>query len=721
MKATKRNPNTAQSYIFRSKSAGNASSNFKELKLFLLTHCDLFNFELGTRFQANRWDFSSVLEIKSRFSVVHFSPNNEKEPFCQPFLDQAKCLVASYYMDRKLKSGYGTVKTVLSCWYKALQHAGKPLDITELDGQICDLAMSYVSEIKRSQVGSIAKVLIEEHLKKHDLTKCRLAWRPPKKTNKHYNSNLVGSEQNSKIGLSRLPDFRMILDLAKVFQNPQSPRDVQTTAWFALSLFAPTRVNEIMDLPVCCETESDIDGERTYGLMWSGSKGAAEHTKWALSSEWELIAHEAIVRLREMGAHTRVVAAWYEANNSLYLPSAYTHRRGDYFLLDEVYQVLGIQVEGEGQALEKAKRAKLAQFGIRPCAYITKSPELEGWIMRGGRIEDVPVDLVQILLDEHVTIGRRKMYWPLYSFKSVEQYAFSKLPKNFPFVDSDRKLKCSEALFIYPLGSLSETFVTVGNMFEFGNIGKLGHDLKPGSVSTPSIFERHGLKNPDTAEFWSMTTNQPRHLLNTLAQYKYLNQLLIAHWSGRENVEHNVWYNHLPQEVVIEAYRAMGETSPVQLNIHGPLEEKVREICLTELISYEEALKCELGSIHITRYGLCRHDYSLTPCPKDKDCVNCGENLFVKGDDKQIDEARTMIKLHGAAVSACEKAIADDEPSVDRWLEIHEKKKQRWELAYSKLTDPQLTDGTLISLPPPEHSQAKSELILAVADLAENS
>lgn len=53
---------------------------------------------------------------------------------------------------------------------------------------------------------------------------------------------------------------------------------------------------------------------------------------------------------------------------------------------------------------------------------------------------------------------------------------------------------------------------------------------------TNSIFRRHNLRNPDTGDVWAMTTHQPRHFLNTLAQSKYLSQTLIAFWSGRKKL-----------------------------------------------------------------------------------------------------------------------------------------------------------------------------------------
>lgn len=227
---------------------------------------------------------------------------------------------------------------------------------------------------------------------------------------------------------------------------------------------------------------------------------------------------------------------------------------------------------------------------------------------------------------------------------------------------------------------------------------------------TNSIFRRHNLGNPDTGDVWAMTTHQPRHFLNTLAQSKYLSQTLIAFWSGRKKLEQNQWYNHIPHEAFIEAYVEMGQQAPREIRVKGPLDDKIADRARKEQISKEEALKLELGSIIATRYGLCRHNYALTPCPKDKACIDCGENTFIKGDERQITEARKQLAISQAALENCRRAIADGEPGVERWLLKHETGVTRWTMALEQLTNPAVSEGTLITLPAPEISETKTGL-----------
>lgn len=154
----------------------------------------------------------------------------------------------------------------------------------------------------------------------------------------------------------------------------------------------------------------------------------------------------------------------------------------------------------------------------------------------------------------------------------------------------------------------------------------------------------------------------------------------------------------------------MGEQAPKEIRVIGPLDDKVQARSRKEAISYNDALRLELGSIITTRYGLCRHNYALTPCPKDKNCIGCGENTFVMGDERHLAEARSQLEISRAAVVTCRGAIADGEPGVERWLAQHLKKEARWAMAIDLLTDDRIPAGTLVTLPAPGHSQTKAGL-----------
>ena len=131
-------------------------------------------------------------------------------------------------------------------------------------------------------------------------------------------------------------------------------------------------------------------------------------------------------------------------------------------------------------------------------------------------------------------------------------------------------------------------------------------------------------------------------------------------------------------------------------------------------ISYDDALKLELGSIHITRYGICRHDYSLTPCPKDKDCGNCGEFSVMKGSEKQLLEARNQVALLSQAVVKAESYLADGHFGAEKWIEVNKPKLERWNKILAFLEDDTIPYGSMYTLKDPESHQTKVGLAFEV-------
>ncbi len=42
----------------------------------------------------------------------------------------------------------------------------------------------------------------------------------------------------------------------------------------------------------------------------------------------------------------------------------------------------------------------------------------------------------------------------------------------------------------------------------------------------------------------------------------------------------------------------------------------------------------EHGAVHATEFGYCVHDYMMSPCDKFRDCINCNEQVCVKGEEE---------------------------------------------------------------------------------------
>ena len=402
-------------------------------------------------------------------------------------------------------------------------------------------------------------------------------------------------------------------------------------------------------------------------------------TKFSTSDASEDIAKEAVKFFTELGASARVAAKWYAENpGQLYLPPGFEHLRGQPLTLREACLILGRKTPVQSG---HAKRLGLELTGEK-----THDP---------ARMD--------------ASSGARGT--SLFSWDSLEQTVLAKLPATFPILDGESGLMWHEALFLIPEHTMRPNVEAFMNVPSTITTNMLNNQLgsNPGGVT---VFSRNGMAHKDGSPI-AITTHQFRHLLNTLAQSKHLSESLIAFWSGRKHITQNAWYDHLPQEAFIEAYTKLGDNAP-ELSVQGPIADKVRAMAENNGLTQSQALKIELGAIHSTRYGICRHDYALTPCPKDKDCTMCGEHAVVKGEPKHLAEARYQTEIHEKALQMALQALENGEPGASRWIKHNEGRLHRWRLVLELLTDPKTPDGTLITLPPPEHSQSKTGLAQAV-------
>lgn len=561
---------------------------------------------------------------------------------------------------------------------KAFENLGSPPDIYDLTPQVLDEAINIIFDTyktKDSHVWCLDKI-VREIINTARITRNYVIWKAPSARD-HENENRRYLACNVLDGISdKLPHIKCILDLAGVFNSSSDDVDVVVSSWFALALFSPTRAIEILTLPLKCMTSMDD----TFGISWRPAKGGMPLTKFSTSDEWTDVAEEAIRRLEVLGHSSRQAAKWYEENpNELYLPPGLERLRGKPLTKWEISLILGNPNE------------RVPGYLLN---HLTSTREFTDDESRSGKID----------------VRRKKKSRVMYTFDSLEKEVISRLLKDFGPADPSQDLRASEALFCLPYNichGRGDTLRHVPSLISYNQIRlELG-----GKVLGKTIFDRHNLLDPRTGKSWRLSTHQPRHLLNTLAQSKHVSQELIAFWSGRKSVAQNAWYDHIPQEVFIETFVAMGaDDAPRPIKVIGPLDAKATQRAHKESISYDDAMRLELGSIINTRYGLCRHNYALTPCPKDKDCIGCGENTFIKGDQRHLDEARRQLEVSRRAVENCRRAIEEGEPGVEGWLAKHLEKEERWAMAVEKLTDDGIVKGTLITLSPPKISQTRAGL-----------
>lgn len=646
---------------------------------------------IGIDQSKNAWDITKFVKQRNRghdTSWVHFcswrdtTGNRQiKTDFMkEPFLSFAKAAF-NELMRRKMLTEYRRFIVALQAIEQALINLKLEPSVVHVTQEVMNEAAKLLSQKLKDpwSVGRNLERIVNEFINPGRLSTVDISWKSPYKFKNPPRSDVVNKSETNKDDKDRLPDPRAILALGDIFANSDHLPDKIVTAYVALAMFAPGRASEVLSLPVDCIRTATEGKENLMGLQWLPAKGGEPMTKYAISDASEEVARKAINFLVELGKPARAAAEWYTSNpDKLYLPPRMEYLRGEPLTLWEITQIVGKKEEIKSRDVKKGKY----EFTRVPNGTTTDksriSPEQQG-----------------------------AMWVSLLTFDSVENAVLSRLASGFPILDDQTNLLWKDALFVLPANVLRPGIDFSAHIPENISIHSINHQLgsNPGGLT---VFSRNNKLAPN-GKPWELTTHQFRHFLNTLAQSKYLSQSLIAFWSGRKDVKQNEWYNHLPQEAFIEAYLKLEEYAP-KVGVIGPLKEKASNRAAKECITYDQALKLEIGAIHVTRFGLCRHDYALTPCPKDKDCVNCGEHYVVKGDERHLKEARFQVNLHLQAVQKCKEAIENGEIGVHKWLKRHQEHLERWQETLKLLEDPRIPPNTIITLSPPTHSQAKTGL-----------
>ena len=61
-------------------------------------------------------------------------------------------------------------------------------------------------------------------------------------------------------------------------------------------------------------------------------------------------------------------------------------------------------------------------------------------------------------------------------------------------------------------------------------------------------------------------------------------------------------------------------------------------------VSSQEINIMEWCAMHVSAWGVCSHDFIMSPCEKFRDCLNCEEHVCIKGLGKDNAEAQAAIK-----------------------------------------------------------------------------
>ena len=481
-----------------------------------------------------------------------------------------------------------------------------------------------------------------------------LGWRSPIK--RPEDKNKTGKDGRVQRD-SKLPDDAALNALAEIFaNNPESQRDIFTTAVFAMLMSAPSRISEVLALPVDCEvTECDRDGVERYGWRFFSGKGFEGDIKW-VPSTMVPIAKEAVRRLTRLSENARNLAKWIENNPNRFYRHPDCPRVADStpLTMAQACQALG---------------------------FVSESKEASYSALYSRRL--VPKDGVHTL-------------------NSLWQHVLERLPRDYPWFDAGKGIKYSNALCVFNKNQFHGNRSCLPVELHKPDASFFNNDLSPraslGITSHQSIFDRYSYRSGD-GDRLKLTSHQARHLLNTIAQRGGLSNLELAKWSGRADAKQNRVYNHMSEQELV----SLAEQIDPSKALFGPVGEVAKHFPVTSL----EFNALETAAVHVTEFGYCVHDYVMSPCEKYRDCLNCTEHVCIKGSSENLARIKYRLKNSEVLYLKAQEAIKQGDISADRWYQYHEKTVTRLRELVSILERSDIQDGAQIKLRGNDFSQIR--------------
>jgi len=628
-------------FNFKSKSEIDAERNLLEF----INKCSSELTVFGDELNWDNWRWSKAANFTKL--GTNSRTNNEKDKLDDCFIDFAKAYFR--YQQGHKPTGTKNELKALRTIEAALIQSGVPVNIHNLSIPILDKASQLMREHYARgsdyhggrELERLARFVTSKKLIAADLR----GWRNPITRNKdEIQTGKKAKERREK----KLPSEEALTALAEIFANdPASPKDIFTSSTFAMLMCAPSRITEVLELPVDCEIEElDSKGVSRYGWRFYAGKGYGGDIKW-IPTEMVGIAKEAIKRITLLTKESRTLANWIEKN-----PHRFCRHKKCPSVTDK-HPLTVVQVCQALGLVGKSKPA--AQSSLRGVGLSSKDGD--------------------------------------HTLDSLWKYVLTRLPMNFPWLCKEKKIKYSNALFCMQRNLIGSQRGTSPVILWKPTNNIFNNDLSPReslhNTNHQSIFDRYGYKTTDGQRI-KLNSHQARHLLNTIAQRGGLSQLQIAKWSGRADGKQNRTYNHMSEYEMV----ARAEELDTSLTLFGPIgiPEKYLPISVQEFNTLEK------GAVHVTEFGVCVHDFTMSPCDKYRDCLNCAEQVCIKGEVEKLVRIKVRLSEVEYQFQASEKAMSDGLAGADRWYEYHKNTLERLLELVSILENPNIQDGAQIKL-----------------------
>lgn len=138
-------------------------------------------------------------------------------------------------------------------------------------------------------------------------------------------------------------------------------------------------------------------------------------------------------------------------------------------------------------------------------------------------------------------------------------------------------------------------------------------------------------------------------------------------------------------------------------SVAKPMFGPVAKVYRGSLIPRDEFDQLKLQSAHTTDYGYCVHDFTMLPCQQHMDCINCEEEVCIKGQDpKKEANLRKLQRETVHLLQLAHSAVADGDAGADRWVEHQQLTLARVDQLCALLDDSHVPAGAVIRLSNPD-------------------
>jgi hypothetical protein len=526
-------------------------------------------------------------------------------------------------------------------------------DITRLSERHLDKAVEIIKQReKRHQaaavaVKALARVVADQNISPHSIK----YWESP------FNDN--SQSESAKPVKQSLPDDEALLALAEIFSRGYHSDDlddevVYITSITAILLSVPMRIAEKLWLRLdSIKSDKDKKGDMQWYLHYYSTKNKKIRTKGIPAT---MVEHckEAFRRLTTITEPGRKLALHIESGSTEFYPHP------------SLPSVPADQILSKDEAISALGRPTV------------KSAE----------------QLMKQMIGSYVLEG-----WTLNTLWEVVRAYNLKINPFFPYqvdptLNTTKPPKMAESLLCFLKSQIGGQVATSPVLLAPMNLHYYAIRVAPDKIIkhekkdyvAPSFFTRQGYAG------LSIRSHQLRHFLNTAAKEAGVGIETITKWSGRASVKQTRDYIHQDPMRKAEMYSA--DVVPVKDVTPNP-------------ITAAEYSIINKGPIISTRYGICTHPWTISPCQKSGDCLNCSDLLHCKGHKNSLAAVKVERDHVAENLTATVKEIEAGNRPATRWVETHTRYLERLNEIVAMHEDPNIPDGSPVQMVGKDFTHAK--------------